>query len=131
MPLSEYEQRILEEIERRLAHEDPRFAREVAAQSPYGQSVRKLKRASLVFGAGFALLVAGIVAGVVSGNSTWLMVLGLAAFLVMLGAIAVIATTAKRIGRDHVKAARAARTPGWFARMEERWRQRFDRGEGS
>ncbi len=31
MPLSDHEQRILEEIERRLVAEDPKFAREVSA----------------------------------------------------------------------------------------------------
>ncbi|HEX2026231.1 MAG TPA: DUF3040 domain-containing protein, partial [Actinomycetota bacterium] len=33
MPLSEHEQRILEDIERRLQQEDPRFAQQVARAS--------------------------------------------------------------------------------------------------
>jgi hypothetical protein len=33
MPLSEHEQRILEDIERRLQQEDPRFAQQVALAS--------------------------------------------------------------------------------------------------
>ena len=45
MPLSEHEQRILDEIERRLADEDPKFARGVQAKTPLGQSMRRLRRA--------------------------------------------------------------------------------------
>jgi hypothetical protein len=129
MPLSEYEERILSEIERRLAAEDPNFAREVASHTPYGQSLRKLKRASLMFVGGFALLIAGLIAGLVSGGAVLLIVLGVAAFAVMLSAIVVIASTMKSIGREHVRSARSVGAPGWFVRWEERWRQRFDRDD--
>lgn len=129
MPLSEYEERILSEIERRLAADDPRFARDVAAQSPYGQSLKRLKRASLLFGAGFGLLIAGLVAGLVSGTGFLLIVLGVAAFAVMLLAIVMIAATMKSIGREHARASRSVQAPGWFVRWEERWRRRFERDE--
>lgn len=130
MPLSEYEQRILSEIERRLAAEDPRFARDVEAHTPYGQSLKRLKKASLAFGLGFALLIAGLILGALRGGS-WVVVFGLAAFAIMLSAVAVIATIVKRISKEHARSARTPDTPGWFNRIEERWRRRFDRDEDS
>ncbi|MCA1831761.1 MAG: DUF3040 domain-containing protein [Actinomycetota bacterium] len=130
MPLSEYEQRILSEIEQRLAAEDPRFARDVAATSPYGQSVKRLKRASLAFGGGFALLIAGLVLSAL-GHGVWLLPFGLAAFGIMLGSSVLMVTIVKHIGREHVRSSQASRSPSWFNRFEERWRRRFERGEDS
>jgi Flp pilus assembly protein TadB len=125
MPLSEYEQRILNEIERRLASEDPRFARDAAAHTPEGQSVKKLKRASFLFVGGFALLIAGVVLGLL-GHGAWLWVFGLAAFGVMLFSAVRMAALVKHLGKEHVRSSRSAQAPGWFNRLEERWRRRFD-----
>src|SRR5206468_2593085 len=125
MPLSEYEQRILSEIEKRLAAEDPRFARDVEAQSPYGQSVKRLKKVSLAFVGGFVLLIAGLVLSAL-GHGVWLLPFGLAAFAIMLLSSVVMVAIVKHIGREHVRSARVAKAPGWFNRVEERWRRRFD-----
>ncbi len=124
MPLSEHEQKILSEIERRLSEEDPKFARNVAAQGPHGQTLRRLKRVSLFFVAGFGLLVAGLLLG-----GTWLIVLGLAAFVVMLLSVVVMTALVKRIGDEHARATAGSSESGWFARIEERMRRRFDRDE--
>lgn len=128
MPLSEYEQRILNEIERRLASEDPRFARDVAAHTPEGQNAKRLKRASLAFVGGFALLVVGVVLGLL-GHGAFLWVFGLGAFAIMLFSTVRIAAIVKHLGREHVRSANAAREPGWFNRLEERWRRRFDKDD--
>ncbi len=125
MPLSEYEQRILNEIEKRLASEDPRFARDAAAHTPEGQSVKKLKHATLLFVGGFALLIAGVVLGLI-GRGAWLWVFGLASFGVMLFAAVRIAALVKHLGREHVRSSQTTESPGWFDRLEERWRRRFD-----
>lgn len=130
MPLSEYEQRILSEIEQRLADEDPRFARGVQAHTPYGQTLRRLKKASIAFGVGFAMLVTGLIVGALRGGS-WVVVFGLAAFAIMLTSVAVIATLVKRISHEHARSSRATRSAGWFGRLEERWRTRFERDEDS
>lgn len=122
MPLSEHEQRILDEIERRLASEDPKFARQVTATTPYGQGVRRLKRAIVGLVGGFVLL---IVAFVLSDYLVWL---GLAAFGVMLASAVVIATTAKHLGAERARAT-DSEASGWFARLEERWRKRIDRDD--
>ncbi len=55
MPLSEHEQKILEEIERQLYEQDPKFARNVASKARKGHSARNLRR-------GIGLFVLGVVA---------------------------------------------------------------------
>lgn len=123
MPLSEHEQRILDEIERRLAAEDPKFARQVSLTAQPAESTKRVKLAGAAFGLGFALLIGGLLV------PRLLVVLGLVAFGVMLGSVVVITTALKRVGIERAKDARAAKA-AWFARWEERWRKRFERGEG-
>ena len=57
MPLSDHEQRILEEIERRLAEEDPRLAEQVSNTSLYTHLARRIRWASLTFLVGFVMLL--------------------------------------------------------------------------
>ena len=123
MPLSEHEQRILDEIERRLAAEDPKFARSTTAVTPRGHAVRRIKQAIFGFVLGLALLFAGLFAG--SSGASLLIGFGLAGFTVMLCALVFGARAYKEVSRVSVK------TPndqnGWFTRAEERWKKRFDR----
>lgn len=121
MPLSDHEQRILDEIERRLAAEDPKFARSTSATTPRGLAVRRIKRASLGFIAGFGLMIAGLVSGQA-------LPLGIAGFVVMLLALVVIARASRDIGP--VSTRTKASGPSWFGRAEERWRKRFERDDG-
>ncbi|MBO9520329.1 MAG: DUF3040 domain-containing protein [Nocardioidaceae bacterium] len=77
MPLSEEELRLLEQMERALAAEDPKFV-----SALQGRTLRRVARmrtiaAGVVFLGGVALLLGGAMAG-----QTWLGVIG---FLVMLG----------------------------------------------
>jgi DUF3040 family protein len=121
MPLSEHEQRILEEIERRLVAEDPKFAREVTAAGSEGAALRKVKRAVAGFALGFALLIAGFFV------PDLLIVFGITAFAVMVSSAMVIASGIKQVGRERPE---PGKRTGWFARMEERWRNRYERGGG-
>jgi hypothetical protein len=121
MPLSDHEQRILDEIERRLAAEDPKFARSTTAVTPRGIAVRRIKRASAGFVAGFVLLVAGLVT-----NLT--LQLGVAGFVVMLLSVLVIARASRDIGPVSIRSKQQGTS--WFGRAEERWRKRFERGDG-
>ena len=123
MPLSEHEQRILQDIERRLAAEDPKFARDVAAATPHGQAVRRIKQFVLGFVAWFGLLVAGLA---VPDLLVWF---GVAAFVVMLSSVVLIARTARHVSRKETRAP-APRQPSWLTRLEERWRRRFEQGDG-
>ena len=124
MPLSEHEQRILDEIERRLAAEDPKFARTTAVATPRSVAVRRRNRAIAGFVAGLVLLISGLVAGLDDANL--LLAFGLAGFSVMLVSVMLIVRAVKEIGpaaRDR------ARGSGFFERMEDKWRKRFDDGE--
>jgi Protein of unknown function (DUF3040) len=140
MPLSEHEQRILAEIERRLLEEDPKFAQQVGS-SFQAHLARRLKLAALGFVLGLVILVVGFIQNVG---------LGVAGFVVMLISIfevvrtlrrrAAINRPAERGGQGGAAAAAAQRQrpPGksgiesWWGRMTERWRQRWEeRGGGS
>lgn len=87
MPLSEEELRLLEQMERALAEEDPKFASTLQGSTiEHAAKVRAIA-AGAVFLAGMAMLLGGAVA-----NQIWLGVLG---FVVMLVS-AVIGLTAWR-----------------------------------
>ena len=57
MPLSDHEQRILEEIERRLAEEDPKLDEQVGRTDLYSHLARRIRLASLAFVVGLVLLL--------------------------------------------------------------------------
>jgi DUF3040 family protein len=122
VPLSEHEQRLFEQIERSLA-EDPKFASAVRATDPRFHARRRIVVAALLFVAGIALLIYGVVSKIA--------VLGVAGFVVMLGSVAfamqsyrhsqsrdlrVVGGTASRRTRS--------RRPSIVDRLEERWRRR-------
>ena len=122
MPLSEHEQRLFDQIERSLA-EDPKFASAVRASDPRFHARRRLLVAAGVILAGLAL----VVYGTVSKNP----LLGVAGFVVMLGAAA-FAMQSHRKGQApdlHVVGGTASRRTrqrrhSFIDRLEERWRQR-------
>jgi hypothetical protein len=121
MPLSEHEQRILDEIERRLAAEDPKFARATTVAAPRGLALKRIKRAAVTFTIGLCLLVAGLV------TQSLIFALGGAGFAVMLASVVIVAKATKDLGR--VAPQRRAPNDGWFGKAEERWRKRFERGD--
>ena len=120
MPLSEHEQKILEDIERRLQQEDPRFAQQVAHHSVMGLLSRRIRIGALTFVAGFVLLMLFMV-------STWIAIAG---FAVMLVSALFIYNQIRRLGRD----ARSGGAPGRLSMSDiiGRLGQRFrgDRGDG-
>lgn len=91
MPLSEHEQRLLDQIERQLYADDPKFAAAVRSHDVKSHLSRRIKRFA-------ALLVLGIVA-LVAGAVIHNVVVGVAGFLVMLAAGLVIARSLQRLGR--------------------------------
>lgn len=78
MPLSEHEQRVLEQIERSLYAEDPKFRAAVKKTSRSRANAGSLRIAILVGIVGLAVLVGGV----------WLqnVIVGVLGFLIMLGA---------------------------------------------
>lgn len=114
-PLSPDEQRVLEEIERRLREEDPRLAQTVASTSLYSHVARRIRWGSLAFVAGFLMLMLFAV-------SVWVAVVG---FGVMLASGLLVYQQVKRLGRDQIRD--WGRRGGFsltslLARMTERFR---------
>jgi hypothetical protein len=126
VPLSEHEQRLFEQIERSLS-EDPKFASAVRHSDPKFHARRRLVLASVVIVAGLALLVYGTVAKE--------SLLGVAGFVVMLGAAAFAILShrkASAISSGQIRSVggtatrRTRRGLGIIDRLEQRWRDRGD-----
>jgi hypothetical protein len=130
VPLSEHEQRLLEEIERALVDDDPKFASSVRTGDRRLKARRKLQLGALLVVVGLAGLVIGAVASSV--------LLGVLGFLVMFGgaALGVLnyktatgavesgpATAPGTTGRG--KGGRPRKQP-LKNRLEERFRRRYD-----
>ncbi len=147
VPLSEEELRLLEQMERALVEEDPKFASTLRGTSLRRTARRRAIAAGVVFVLGMAVLL--------SGAMTNLIVVGIVGFVIML-ASAVIGLNAIR-GQQAAAAADAARMAGhpsrgftvieggrrprprllraprsgaFMSRMEARWRRRRDRDAG-
>ena len=135
VPLSEHEQRQLEQIEQALYAEHPRFARAVRVTDPRVHYRRRVIRAALGFLIGVGLLLAGV-----ATNDPWM---GVAGFVVML-ACSMWAVTSYRhmtgtaTGRGQARARerrggrerRGSKASGMsmMERLEERWRRRQEGG---
>ena len=135
MPLSEHEQRLLDQIERALYQEDPKFASTVRQTDLRTHMKRRLIKAALVLALGFALLLTGVV---ISQP-----LVGIAGFGVMVIALLLAMTAWKRLGQGGAAsgpevdprgpvAARPSRpkqarqSGGFMHRFEERWKRRWD-----
>lgn len=132
MPLSEHEQRMLEQMERALYAEDPKFATALEGSGLRTYTRRRVYQAVVGFLVGIALLMAGMVA-----QQIWISVVG---FLVMLGC-AVLAVTgwrkAPKPGEQQTlgdAAAPAGRHPrrrrSMMDRIQQRWQRRRDEQGG-
>ncbi|HJU96857.1 MAG TPA: DUF3040 domain-containing protein [Jiangellaceae bacterium] len=140
MPLSDHEQRLLEQMERALYAEDPKFASSMRGADLRRRYRRRAIVAAFVFLLGIVVLMTGAVTGVIP--------LGVGGFVVMLvsawyaviswrrvpseGEIGTFeagtdasAGPARKSGRSSAAARR-----GFMERMEERWRRRRERGPG-
>ncbi|WP_267241219.1 DUF3040 domain-containing protein [Streptomyces sp. PR69] len=129
MPLSEHEQRMLEQMERALYAEDPKFATALEGSGLRTYTRRRVYQAVAGFLVGIALLMAGMVA-----QQIWISVVG---FLVMLGC-AVLAVTgwrkAPKPGEQAPGDSAGRRQPrqrkSMMNRIEERWQRRRDEQGG-
>ncbi|WP_344974339.1 DUF3040 domain-containing protein [Streptosporangium fragile] len=130
MPLSEHEQRLLDQIEQALYAEDPKWANTVRISDPRSHYRRRLVKASIGFILGIVLLMVGVVINNIP--------LGVGGFVVMLAACLWGLSSWKRMNgfgdtgampSDQPRG-RAGRRGGprqsFMERMEERWRRRHD-----
>jgi hypothetical protein len=93
MPLSEHEQRQLEEIERHLAEEDPRLVESVSKATVSAHAWRRIRWGMVAFIAGFVLLLFFVA-------NLWFAVLG---FGIMLASGLLVYQYLKRMGRDQLR----------------------------
>jgi hypothetical protein len=123
MPLSEQEQRLLEEMERSLYHNDAEFVASVG-----GTRLRPNYR-SIVLGVlagvvGIATLVAGVAA-----QQLWLGVIG---FIIMFGGVLLAVTpsrgarAAKPTSGQAPRPAQARNQQGFMDKLNDRWDRRQD-----
>jgi hypothetical protein len=142
MPLSEHEQRILAEIERRLLEEDPKFAHQVGS-SFRAHLARRMK-----------LAVAGFILGlivVISAPFLENVAVGVAGFVIMLACVFVFMRTMRRRATverpvNGPAAAQSGPPPpaggrrrqggpkggidAWWGKMTDRWRSRWEERGG-
>jgi hypothetical protein len=139
VPLSDHEQRLLEQMERALYAEDPKFATTMRGADLRRRYRRRAIVAAFVFLLGIVVLMTGAVTEVIP--------LGVAGFVVMLGSAWYAVTSWRRVpavgeigtfdatATDRPQPRRpsrssTARRRGFMERMEERWRRRREGGSG-
>ena len=132
MPLSEHEQRLLDQIERALYAEDPKFASVVRSSDLKTHLRRRIRRSVVVLVLGLVVVVVGAVV------KLW--PVGVAGFVLMLAAVLVATRSVQRMRRGDAppppRPVRRARTKrrsgepgsgdGLLGRFEERWNRRWD-----
>ncbi|MDX3193851.1 DUF3040 domain-containing protein [Streptomyces sp. MN03-5084-2B] len=132
MPLSEHEQRLLDQIERELYAEDPKFASTVRGTRLRRPARRRRIQGIALFVVGVALLVLGVV--VPQFRVADIPLISVLGFLVMFFGV-MMAVTSIRHGADGDGKAGGPGTRGgkpsgrrssFTQRMEERFRQRFE-----
>ena len=119
MPLSEQEQRLLDEMERHLMRNDA----DVVSAPTDG---RTLSYRNIVYG---TILVLVGLAGLIFGVSTSFVVVGVIGFVVMLGGVILAVTPTKGLGTMPVETEQQAkphRSTSFMDRMNDRWDRRQD-----
>src|SRR5680860_1844684 len=120
MPLSEQEQRLLEEMERSLYHNDADFVASVG--------VSRLRPNYRSIAIGVLLAVAGIVT-LIAGVALQLLWLGILGFVVMFGGVLMAISPGKSIRggagrRSGARPAQGGPDKGFMDRLNERWDRR-------
>lgn len=122
MPLSEQEQRLLDEMERHLLHND---ADVVSAPSgDRALSYRNLVYGALLLLAGVGALIAGVALGDVLG-----IVVGVIGFATMLAGVMIAVTPVRRttpVAPREGKPAKPQNSASFMDRMNDRWDRRQD-----
>ncbi len=133
MPLSEHEQRLLEQMEQALYAEDPKFATSLRSARAVKASRGRAALGVLALLAGLGLLVAGV--------ATTVIALGVVGFVAMLfGCVAIYSAFQTRADAPAAEGAEEAapqgkassaddQGSGFMNRMEDRWRRRSEDGQ--
>ena len=126
MPLAEHEQRLLDQIERALYAEDPKFVSTVRGGRLRKPTRRRRLQGIAVFALGLVLLVLGVAV-----RALWIAdnfpVLSVVGFLVMLAGAVMAVTAVGAKGQQAGTPKRGEPDKSRFTgRMEERFRRRFE-----
>ncbi len=132
MPLSDHEQRMLDQIESALYAEDPKFASSVRGGNLRAPSARRRLQGAALFVIGLAMLVAGVA---FYGQNHLILIVSVIGFIAMFAGV-VFAVTGPRVAGGKDKSAPGPGTPrakkskggggSFTSRMEDRFRRRFD-----
>jgi hypothetical protein len=119
MPLSEHEQKLLEQLEKQLHEDDPKFANSMGSDPGRTWSTRHLVIGVLCALAGIALLLVGV--------TTQIIIVGVLGFVIMGGGV-YFATMRNASGAKSGSASGAGksgkpRSP-FMSSLEERWDER-------
>jgi hypothetical protein len=127
MPLSEHEQRLLDQIERALYAEDPKFVSTVRGGRLRKPTRRRRLQGIAVFALGLVLLVLGVAV-----RALWIAdnfpVLSVVGFLVMLAGAVMAVTAIGAKGQQQTGTTKRGEPDKsrFTGRMEERFRRRFE-----
>lgn len=128
MPLSEYEQRVLEQMERQLTSDDPKL---VSALRGGRSSLRRWLLTGLGALVGLGMLVVGTAASIP--------LVGILGFVLMFVLVVLAFTPPRRKGpvgtvqpggTVRPAAPKQRKSRGFTERLEERWEKRRDEGRG-
>jgi hypothetical protein len=134
VPLSEHEQRLLEQMERALYAEDPKFASSLRGRDPRSNFRRRMALAVLGFILGVVALMAGLVAQAAPISVIGFVVMLASAFFAVTsyrqlsaaGRLGVV-DTGGSVRKPQQAAPRKARDRrGFMEKFEERWNRRRD-----
>jgi hypothetical protein len=131
MPLSDHEQRMLDQIESALYAEDPKFASSVRGGNLRAPSARRRLQGVALFVIGLAMLVGGVA---FYGRNNWLLIISVIGFIVMFAGVVFAVTGPRVLGKDKSgptsgpqRSKKSKGSGGSFtSRMEDRFRRRFD-----
>ena len=121
MPLSDHEKRLLDEMERALAADDPRLISTFQGKTP--------SRSRVI--AGFALVLLGILV-LFAGLIAQLPPLGIAGFAVsLIGAVLAVSNLGRlvEVGARGTSGQGKKGSSSWGSRFEQRWDKRNNQGE--
>jgi hypothetical protein len=143
VPLSDHEQRLLEQMEQALAAEDPKLASALRGVDLRTRQRRRAVVGAGVFVLGVIMLFGGAIMMQTSSNVVAYVFVSVFGFVVMLVSAYYVATSLRRMpaagevptvvpirGKSRRSRGKAPKSQGgsFMARIEERWRRRRESG---
>ena len=120
MPLSEHEQKLLEQLEKQLHEDDPKFASSMGSVPGRSWSTRHLVIGVLATLAGVLLLLSGV--------WTQIILLGVLGFVVMGAGVYFATMRSSAVGRGKGGRKQGKPRNSFMSNLEQRWDERH-RGE--